>query len=64
MRYTRSPFPRLANFRDCSHQKDAIDFIRRRETGDIPLHLKLWREHTSETDQVLYARDNWKEPVK
>jgi len=42
-----------------SHQAEALDFIFRRETGDIPPEMSLWRiiqDADSDADQELYVK--------
>jgi hypothetical protein len=37
-----------------SHQKEAIDFIVQRETGQIPQEQSLWRYNDVDADEPLY----------
>ena len=37
--------------REISHQTKAIDFIFRRETGDLPRELSLWEESIDDTGE-------------
>ena len=34
---------------------EAIDFIFRRETGQLPATLRLWRYNDSDSDEPLYT---------
>lgn len=36
-----------------SYQKEAIDFICKRETGQVPSELSLWKYNTTDTDEPL-----------
>ncbi|KAF5558575.1 SNF2-related [Fusarium mexicanum] len=49
-RYWFSPVP--------TYQKEAIDFILKRETGDIPSELSLWKYNSTDADEPLNRRTN------
>ncbi|KAG5801390.1 hypothetical protein H9Q74_009290 [Fusarium xylarioides] len=36
------------------YQKEAIDFILKRETGDIPSDLSLWKYNSTDADEPFY----------
>lgn len=36
-----------------SYQKEAIDFIFKRETGQVPSELSLWKYNTTDADEPL-----------
>lgn len=36
-----------------SYQKEAIDFILKRETGDVPSELSLWKYNSTDADEPL-----------
>lgn len=41
-----------------SHQAEALDFILRRETGDLPAEMSLWekcQDDDSDLEECLYA---------
>ncbi|KAF5577105.1 DNA repair recombination RAD5C [Fusarium pseudoanthophilum] len=44
-RIKRSLFP---------YQKEAVDFIFKRETGDVPSELSLWRYNSTDADEPFY----------
>ena len=37
----------------CSHQKEAIDFISQRETGQLSSDLSLWKYNDVDADEPL-----------
>lgn len=37
------------------HQKEAIDFISRRETGQLASELSLWKYNDVDADEPLYG---------
>ena len=43
----------LTPFNHLSHQKEAIDFICRRETGELSSELSLWKYNDLDMDEPL-----------